>query len=493
LSGGLTWASSVNIASITEVTRQFRFSVYPRWKQAILEMNVHTGKEDVPIQKLKLSDPLDSFPSEIFNYAESLEYLDLSGTGLTSLPADFGRLTRLKVAFFSNCRFSVFPKELATCPDLEMVAFRSNGMIHIPEDSLPPKLRWLILTNNMIEALPHSIEKCSRLQKCMLSGNKLRTLPDEMAACKKLGLLRLSANCIGTLPGWLFEMPELSFLSFAGNPCSLTENEGTTSSPELASISWSDIEVQELLGEGASGIISKGQWNNLEETQHVAIKLFKGDVTSDGTPMDEMRACIAAGSHTNLIDPLGEIQGHPDKKGLVMQLIPPLYSTLGLPPSLQSCTRDCFAPTTRLTLPQGLRILLSIASAAAHLHAKGIAHGDLYAHNILFDADGHALLGDFGAASIYMGYAVEPLEVLAFAHLVEDVWGLVKLHFSQVELNTSVQLEALHKRCASWIVVRRPTFAQVVRNLEDIDQGLRNAQDGSPDRTATSTLITTQA
>lgn len=449
-------------------------------------------KEDHPIQKLKVSEPLGSFPSHIFGHAESLEHLDLSGTGLSSLPADFGRLKKLKVAFFSNCNFAVFPKELAACPELEMVAFRSNGMVQIPEGALPPRLRWLILTDNKIEALPRSIGECSRLQKCMLSGNQLRALPDEMAACKKLGLLRLSANRIDALPSWLFEMPELSFLSFAGNPCSGTGTESSSRSPELANIPWSDIEVQELIGEGASGIISKGHWKDLGETRHVAIKLFKGDVTSDGTPMDEMRACMTAGSHSNLIDPLGEIHGHPEKRGLVMQLIPPLYSTLGLPPSLQSCTRDCFAPMTRLTLPHGLRILHGIASAVAHLHTRGIAHGDLYAHNILFDTEGHALLGDFGAASIYEGYPIERLEVLAFAHLIEDVWGLIRLNFSQEELKTSIQLEALHKRCASSTVAGRPPFAQILRDLEGIDEGLRSARSGDT-AAPVSTMVAVEA
>ncbi|ETS74707.1 hypothetical protein PFICI_13191 [Pestalotiopsis fici W106-1] len=419
------------------------------------------------VEKFKLSVPLDKFPSQILDHAQTLKHLDLSGTGLASLPDIFGQFKSLKIAFFSNCNFEVFPKELAACPELEMVAFRSNRIREIPENALPSRLRWLILTGNKIESLPKSIGKCSRLQKCMLSGNLLRELPDEMSSCHKLGLLRLSANRIENLPSWLFEMPELGFLSFAGNPCSSERPEAASAAQALAKVPWSDVETRELLGEGASGSIFRGDWTCAGESRPVAVKLFKGDITSDGTPLDEMRACMDAGSHSNLIDPLGEILGHPEKKGLLMQLIPSVYKTLGLPPSMETCTRDCFLPTTTLTPHQGLRILQGIASAAAHLHKRGIAHGDLYAHNILYKDEGHALLGDFGAASIYKDYAVEGLEVLAFGHLMEDVKNLIEVGHSESESWVLVadEMASLHTACANTSVTARPSFGSIEHEL----------------------------
>ena len=35
--------------------------------------------------------------------------------------------------------------------------------------------------------------------------------------------------------------------------------------------------------------------------QEVAVKVFKGGLTSDGFPADDMRASLAAGTHENLI------------------------------------------------------------------------------------------------------------------------------------------------------------------------------------------------
>lgn len=448
-----------------------------------LEILQSGGYKNAALTRLKLTCPLRTFPSEIFDLGSTLEQLDLSGTGLSSLPSDFGQcLPNLKIAFFSQCGFSTFPRVLASCPKLEMVAFRGNDMVSIHEDCLPPRLRWLILTDNKLCSLPTSIGNCQRLQKCMLAGNHLHTLPEELQHCKKLGLLRLSSNKLQALPNWLFEMPELAFLSFAGNPCSASQaiNLSGDSQLGLAHVDWSELEVQHTLGEGASGIISKGLWRiDPSTTEEVAIKLFRGALTSDGTPEDEMAACIAAGQHQNIIDVLGRIHGHPDeangafKGGLVMQLIPPHYQTLGQPPSLLTCTRDNYPADARLSMENVLSILEDIAAAAAHLHLKKVAHGDLYAHNILISPDGHALLGDFGAATVHDGRAspmVEKLEVLAFAHLVEDLLGLVNV-VTDEQRTVIESMQNLHRRCSAKSVTARPTFGHLLVELEQIRDG----------------------
>lgn len=443
--------------------------------------------KDAGLTRLKLTCQLDTFPLEISDLGETLEQLDLSGTGLSSLPSNLGQsLPKLKIAFFSQCAFTVFPRELASCPQLEMVAFRGNGLASIPEDALPPKLRWLILTDNKLTALPRSIGGCVRLQKCMLAGNQLSSLPEEMQQCKKLGLLRLSSNKFEALPSWLFKMPELAFLSFAGNPCTSSSQDvglATNGSPsddgpgssKLEQVAWSSLEVQHTLGEGASGIISKGIWrSDAEAEREVAIKLFRGDLTSDGTPLDEMAACIAAGQHNNIIDVLGRIKDHPDeasgafKGGLVMQLIPPHYRTLGQPPSFQTCTRDNYADDTKLPFESALSILRGISAAAAHLHSKHISHGDLYAHNILTNTEGHALLGDFGAATVHGGGIsplLEKLEVLAFAHLIEDLLGLVTVATGREVFSS---LQDMHRRCSNTDVAARPSFEDINKELGDI-------------------------
>jgi hypothetical protein len=285
------------------------------------------------IKRLDLAAGLTEFPIEIFDLADSLEILNLSDNHLQSLPADLGRLHKLKIIFLSNNNFEEVPEVLADCPNLSMVGFKSNKIRVLGENVLPLSVRWLILTDNQLEKLPNSIGRLQRLQKLMLAGNQLRSLPDEMAACQNLELIRLAANRLESLPTWLFTLPRLSWLAYAGNPCCVANLSST-----VPTIPWADLTLSDTLGEGASGIISRGLWQSpAQPPTAVAIKIFKGAMTSDGTPADEMNACLATGGHPHLVGALGKIGDCPDDgSGLILSLIPPDYQNLGNPPSLAS-------------------------------------------------------------------------------------------------------------------------------------------------------------
>jgi Leucine rich repeat len=312
------------------------------------------------IKRLDLAAGLTEFPIEIFELANSLEILNLSDNRLRSLPADLGRLTNLKVIFLSNNDFEEVPEVLADCPSLSMVGFKSNKIRVLDENILPLGVRWLILTDNQLEQLPKSIGKLQKLQKLMLAGNQLRSLPDEMAACQNLELIRLAANRLEFLPDWLFTLPRLSWLAYAGNPCCNANLLAT-----VPTISWADLTLADTLGEGASGVISQGVWQPpAQQPKAVAIKIFKGAITSDGKPADEMNACIAAGGHPHLVGALGQIVGCPESKsGLILSLIPPDYQNLGNPPSLDTCTRDTYAPGTSFSIAAILRIAIGISTS----------------------------------------------------------------------------------------------------------------------------------
>ena len=430
--------------------------------------------------RLALSAGLTEFPTEIYELADTLEILDLSGNNLTSLPDDLVRLKNLRVLFASNNRFETMPPVLGRCANLSMLGFRANGMRVLPPESLPPKLRWLILTDNKLETLPAELGRRADLQKLMLAGNRLSSLPVDMAGCSKLELLRIAANRFEALPDWLLSLPRLSWLSYSGNSfCESLEAKALADTP-VPVIPWTALQLGPKLGEGASGVIYRSSLSadaaamiGTQESE-VAVKLFKGTLTSDGLPQSEMAACISAGVHPNLIRVLGKLTGHPQGiEGLVMSLVDPAYKNLAGPPSFETCTRDVYADDLRFSVQDAFTIAQGVAGLAAQLHARGLMHGDLYAHNTLLGPEAHALIGDFGAASFVdpndrkMAGALERLEVRAYGCLLEELLERV------VNADTSAAdcmgaLSTLRDRCLQGNAQARPSFSGITELLTEI-------------------------
>jgi len=426
------------------------------------------------ITRLDLACGLTEFPREIFELADSLEILNLSGNQLDTLPDDLYRLPHLRVLFCSDNRFTELPECLGRCSALTMVGFKANQIERVTSAALPPLLRWLILTDNRISQLPDELGRRPHLQKLMLAGNRLRALPQSLAQCHRLELLRVSANQLAELPSWLLELPSLSWLAYAGNPL---EIEADDEALHVATpIDWSQLSLQRSLGEGASGVIHQALWQPPgRAARDVAVKLYKGQMTSDGSPLHEMHACITAGKHPNLIEVLGQVNGHPEQQaGLVMALIGPDYRNLAGLPSLASCTRDVYADELRLEAEVALRIARGIASVMAHLHRQGITHGDLYGHNILYNDHGDCLLGDFGAASFHAPVddrqtrALQRIEVRAFGVLLGELLARIDPALGIEDLARVQDLEA---RCCQPNVLARPGFDEIEDLLHDRDEG----------------------
>lgn len=379
------------------------------------------------IQRLTLSENLTSFPIEILSLADSLEILDLSNNQLTSLPQELAQLTKLKIIFASNNLFETLPEVLGQCANLEMVGFKSNNINQVPADSLPARLRWLILTDNRIEVLPDALGERPRLQKLALAGNLLIELPKTLAQSANLELVRISANRLTECPEQLLGLPKLAWFAFSGNPFTRSDVR-INSVPTLSSSSFT---LQNVLGQGASGVISKALWNTPQSSfpDEIAVKVFKGEVTSDGYPEDELQACLKVGHHANLVQSIAQVNEH-DYLALIMNLIPAHYNNLGLPPCFKSCTRDTFAPNFSLSIAHIEKIVVQMEKVFTHLHANQVCHGDLYAHNTLFDEQANIIFGDFGAATMYhmlndeQQQKIKQIEQRALSHFIDDLLSI---------------------------------------------------------------------
>ena len=417
------------------------------------------------VRRLDLSDALTEVPAEVLALADSLEVLNLSGNRLQTLPSWLSRMRRLKVVFCSDNPFTELPEVLGECPALEMVGFKSCRVRHVPATALPQALRWLILTDNAVEGLPQALGERPALQKLMLAGNRLAQLPDSLAQAQRLELLRLSANRLTELPAWVLALPRRSWLACAGNSlgwaCPL--------SAPLPAVDWRRLQVHERLGEGASGQIHRVQAQG--DAQPLALKLFKGAITSDGRPEDELAASLVVGAHPALCTPVATLGGHPEgRQGTLLPLMPAGLRLLAQPPSLQSCTRDVYPSDWTIPLAQAQALAATLADALAHLHRRGVLHGDFYAHNIHWDPQtGAVMLGDFGAASLLpagdavLARGLCALDVRAYGCLLQELVD----HVPVIERTQGgwLALRGLAEVCLDEQPGRRPTMQALAAAL----------------------------
>ena len=121
------------------------------------------------------------------------------------------------------------------------------------------------------------------------------------------------------------------------------------------------------------------------------------------------------------------------------------------------------------------------------MHSNGIAHGDIYGHNVLVSrgqdgplGDGSfAKLFDFGASFFYPRREaswsfIEAAEVRAFGLLLKDM--IDYLHVVEQRLDDIAFLRGLAIACSEWPPAKRPRFHLISGALVALrDEGLNAA------------------
>ena len=107
----------------------------------------------------------------------------------------------------------------------------------------------------------------------------------------------------------------------------------------------------------------------------------------------------------------------------------------------------------------------------AHLHARGLMHGDFYGHNLLWREGEGLMLGDFGAATPFdvsdrvMAERLARIEVRAWGCLLQE---LLQHLTAQDAGRPEVQsLLALQAQCMG-PVLARPTWLEVKEKARQV-------------------------
>lgn len=330
----------------------------------------------------------DHVPEQLRAYAGEFHILDVSHGHLTELP-DWLPELELDVLFASQNPFDHVPPVLGRCASLRVFGMKSCKIERVEEGALPPNVEWLILTDNRIERLPEQLGDLSRLRKVSLAGNRLRDVPD-MSRCTQIEFLRIAANELSALPDFVSELPQLAWFGDNGNPYSVPRE------PAVEMIERDDLVLGKTLNESPSSMVYATE----HDGQLSVYKEYKGGVVSDGYAEDDLRMALLAPQSQYVVNARVGVQRGTKLLGVLMDRLEDRFVPLGLPPTLDSCTRDVYPEGFRLSKKIARRVLECVQEAVETLHQNNITHGDIYAHNILYDPNtGDAVLTDFGAAT----------------------------------------------------------------------------------------------
>ncbi|XP_011341308.1 uncharacterized protein LOC105281639 isoform X3 [Ooceraea biroi] len=132
------------------------------------------GRKTSPKSSTRFASPSTPPQEKVPVYNET--FIDLAGTGLTSLPIEMVKnYFIIRMLYLENNSLTELPKEL----------FASL-----------PKLQWLDVRNNQLTSLPASIKSHPSLETILLEGNKIEKLPLELCLVPKLKILNVAHNPI---------------------------------------------------------------------------------------------------------------------------------------------------------------------------------------------------------------------------------------------------------------------------------------------------------
>jgi serine/threonine protein kinase len=212
-----------------------------------------------------------------------------------------------------------------------------------------------------------------------------------------------------------------------------------------ARLSWSDVEVGEILGAGSYASVYAARWRGTD----VALKCWLrdgiasssgaagGDDGGEALALAEARLLMAL-RHPNVLQVFGIL---PKPRALVMELAAcTLSAALAAPPG------NGHPP---LTWPRRVELARGVAAGVEFLHAltPPVIHGDLTATNVLLSAAGTPKLSDFGTSFAIGPNSGAALSVCTIEYAAPEVLRRLRVAVPQA-VDAYAYGVVLHRLCA---------------------------------------------
>ena len=142
--------------------------------------------------------------------AENETSLGLTGNGLTEIPAEISKLTKLTMLYLGFNKLEEIPESITNLVELTCLDLSFNQIEQIPEVVFSLKNLFLLsLYNNQIRSIPEDIDKLTNLTSLSLSYNQIREIPKGIVKLINLDHLNLSNNKIKEIPELLVSSTNL--------------------------------------------------------------------------------------------------------------------------------------------------------------------------------------------------------------------------------------------------------------------------------------------
>ncbi|KAK3595782.1 hypothetical protein CHS0354_025419 [Potamilus streckersoni] len=149
----------------------------------------------------------------------SLNFLDISGTSLSELKSDIGRLVNVTSLILCNNQLVSIPAEIGSLTKLKILNISNNRLKDLPESICSfPEIHTLNVSMNSLTSFP-CVSALSSIHIFNISHNQLQTLPDGIydRSLEHLSELHASSNQIAELSADISNLSRLSLLNLANN------------------------------------------------------------------------------------------------------------------------------------------------------------------------------------------------------------------------------------------------------------------------------------
>lgn len=163
---------------------------------------------------------LSVVPVAVFQWASTIEFLDLSKNPLLDLPEDlFECLQNLKLLRLIGNLLTAVPRAIIKTEQLTHLDMSNNNLTGHTLSLLRhcTRLTHLNLGGNQIESFPEELSALTQIRALDLSSNYLAEFPSAILQMRGVKELNLAFNLLSTIPDDVERLVELRVLSLTGN------------------------------------------------------------------------------------------------------------------------------------------------------------------------------------------------------------------------------------------------------------------------------------